>query len=88
MNISLPNELETFIHEKVESGRYSCRSEMICAALWLLRDVEQLREIRLEELRKEVAIGIEQADRGEVVEMDIEALKAEAHRRHESGSDA
>jgi antitoxin ParD1/3/4 len=35
-------------------------------ALRLLEERDQLRELKLEELRKFVAVGIEQADRGEV----------------------
>jgi hypothetical protein len=38
-------------------------------------------ERRLEDLRKEIKIGVEQADRGEVVPLDIEEIKAEGRRR-------
>jgi len=66
MNVSLTQELEVMVKDKVRSGMYHSASEVIRAGLRLLKDHDQLYEIRLAELRKEVAIGIEQADRGEV----------------------
>ena len=66
MNISLTQELELMVKEKVRSGMYHSASEGIRAGLRLLNDHDQLYEVRLAELRKEVAIGVEQADRGQV----------------------
>ena len=68
MNVSLTPELERFVQEKVKSGRYLSASEVVREALRLLQEEEQIRQLRLEKLRKEIAIGIEQADRGEVVD--------------------
>lgn len=74
MNVSLTPELERFVQEKVASGLYNSASEVIREALRLLNEQDQLRQIRLEELRKEIAIGIEQLDRGEFTECDEESL--------------
>ena len=68
MNVTLPPELEQFINRKIESGQYFCESEVILEGLRLLRDRDELDKMRLETLRKEIAIGIEQADRGELVD--------------------
>lgn len=68
MNVSLTPELEAYIQAKVTSGRYSSASEVMREALRLLQDHDQLQAIKLEALRKEIAIGIEQADRGETVD--------------------
>ena len=68
MNVSLTPELEKFVQEKVKSGRYLSASEVVREALRLLQEEDQIRQLRLEKLRKEIAIGIEQADRGEVVD--------------------
>ena len=68
MNVTLPPELEQFISRKIESGQYFCESEVILEGLRLLRDRDELDKMRLETLRKEIAIGIEQADRGELVD--------------------
>ena len=37
--------------------------------------------VKLEELRRQIAIGIQQADRGELLPFDIEAIKNEARQR-------
>lgn len=66
MNVSLTPELEQFVHAKVKTGRYLSASEVVREALRLLEERDRLREIRLETLRQEIAIGIEQSDRGEV----------------------
>lgn len=68
MNVSLTPELEQFVQEKVKSGKYLSASEVFQEALRLLQEKDQIRQLRLEKLRKEIAIGIEQADRGEVVD--------------------
>jgi antitoxin ParD1/3/4 len=66
MNVSLTPELEQFVHQKVESGRYLSASEVVREALRLLEERDRLRELRLETLRREIAVGIRQSDRGEV----------------------
>jgi len=81
MNISLTPELEALVHEKVKSGLYHSASEVIRQALRLLEEREQLRQIRLNDLRKEIAIGLEQIERGEVVPFDAEAIKAKSRAR-------
>ncbi len=68
MNVSLTLELEQFVNEKVESGMYYSASEVIREGLRLLREQDTLRQMRLEQLRKEIAVGIEQADRGQFVD--------------------
>jgi len=66
MNVSLTPELEQYVHSKIKSGRYLSASEVVREALRLLEERDQLRTIRLETLRKEIMVGIEQSDRGEV----------------------
>lgn len=67
MNISLTEELEQFVAEKVKSGSYSSATEVISEGLRLLRERDELRRIRMERLRLEVMLGTEQvwAGRGE-----------------------
>ena len=84
MNVSLTPELEAMVAEKVKSGLYNSASEVVREGLRLVREQDQLREIRLNELRAEIQIGIDQADRGESKPLDIEALKIEARRRLET----
>src|SRR6266702_2105832 len=88
MKIHLPSDLEQFVTQKIESGKYDSASDVICAALWLLKDWDALRQCRLEELRREIQIGLEQLDRGEYTVYDdkslkglAEEIKAEGRRR-------
>ncbi len=72
MNVSLTPKLETLIEEKVKSGFYNSASEVVSEALRLLEERDQLRELRREELRKEIKKGL---DSGEATRLDIEAIK-------------
>lgn len=65
MNISLTPELEKYIANKVEGGWYQTASEVIREALRLLRLQEDVQQKKLDELRKDIAIGLAQADRGQ-----------------------
>jgi antitoxin ParD1/3/4 len=68
MNVSLTPELEKFIVDKVRSGMYYSASEVIREGLRLLREQDELKQRRLEEMRKKIDRGIEQLDRGEGVD--------------------
>ena len=68
MNVSLTPELEQLVQDKVKSGLYLSASEVVREALRLLDERDQLRQIRLAELKKKIAVGVEQAERGEVVD--------------------
>lgn len=68
MNVSLTPELEQLVHEKVKSGRYLSASEVVREALRLLEERDRIRETRLLKLRSEIAVGIEQGDKGEVID--------------------
>lgn len=81
MNVSLTPELEHFIGEKVESGMYHSASEVVREGLRLLREQDELRRIRTEDLRREITKGYEQAGRGESQPLDISEIKAEGRRR-------
>lgn len=58
MNVSLTPELETLVNEKVKSGDYNSASEVVREALRLLKEQDQLKQLRLEELRKEIQKGV------------------------------
>ncbi|MBW4090782.1 MAG: type II toxin-antitoxin system ParD family antitoxin [Proteobacteria bacterium] len=67
MDVSLTPELERRIVEKVESGLYTSASEVVRESLRLLFETEALRERRLDRLRGEIQVGIDQLDRGEAI---------------------
>jgi antitoxin ParD1/3/4 len=68
MNVSLTDELEKFVTEEVERGRYRSQSEVVRAGLRLLWDRRRSLEARLERLRGQVGEGLEEALRGELVD--------------------
>ena len=70
MNISLTPDLEQFIQNQVESGKYTSASEVIQAALRLFVQQQHIYQGRFEELQKEIMIGIEASRQGEVVDAD------------------
>jgi antitoxin ParD1/3/4 len=88
MNVSLTPELEKLVQEKAKSGRYNSASEVMREALRLLEEQDQLRAIRLEEVRKKIAAGLESLDRGERIDGEeaFERLRkrSEARRRTRS----
>jgi antitoxin ParD1/3/4 len=83
MDISLTPDLEQYVEGQVQRGIYRSASEVICQGLRLLQEKET-HSRKLEELRREIQIGIDQADRGQVSEFTAETLeriKAEGRER-------
>ena len=78
MNVSLTPHLEKLVQGKVESGLYNSASEVMREALRLMEERDQLRELRLMELRREIQKGI---DSGEATPLDMEEIKARARKR-------
>jgi antitoxin ParD1/3/4 len=74
VNVSLTPALEKLIQEKLNTGLYNSASEVIREALRLLEEQDLLRRMKLEELRRDIAVGIEEADQGKLIE-GKEALK-------------
>lgn len=68
MNVSLTPELGRWIQERVQSGLYTSASEVVREALRLLREHDELRQARREELRRLVHEGIADADAARVEE--------------------
>jgi antitoxin ParD1/3/4 len=68
MNVNLGTTFDQFIAELLESGLYQSQSEIVREGLRLLKEREDLKQMRLAELRREIAIGRDQADRGEFVD--------------------
>jgi antitoxin ParD1/3/4 len=78
MNISLTPHFEELVKGKVESGLYNSVSEVVREALRLLEERDQLRELRLEELRREIQKGI---DSGGATPLDMEDIKSRSRKR-------
>lgn len=80
MNVSLTPELTRFVEEKVRSGMFHSQSEVIRLGLRLLKERDEVHQARLGRLRDEVAVGLEQARRGEL--LDGEEVFAELEDRN------
>jgi antitoxin ParD1/3/4 len=66
----IPVEFESFIEYQLITGRYRSAQEVISDALRLLRDQ------KLEGMRREIQVGIDELDRGEEIVIEDEpALK-------------
>lgn len=65
MNVHLGETFDKFVADLIASGLYQSQSEVIREGLRLLKEREDLRKLRLEELRKDVRHGFEQIERGE-----------------------
>jgi antitoxin ParD1/3/4 len=75
MDVTLTPELEQIISDKVSSGDYASPAEVVGEGLRLLKERDELNTIRLEELRRDIELGIQQADAGELVPAE-EVFKA------------
>ncbi|MGO9466545.1 MAG: type II toxin-antitoxin system ParD family antitoxin [Isosphaeraceae bacterium] len=73
MNISLTKEFESYVSQKVESGLYQSASEVIRDGLRLMKERDDRHQTKLAELREAIAIGLDQAERGQVQPFNEEA---------------
>lgn len=81
MNVSLTPNLEKFVQKKVRSGKYKSSSEVVREALRLLEEHDSLREIRLTQLKRQIADGVREADAGSTSILDIAAIKKQGRKR-------
>jgi len=75
MNVSLTPELEKLVNHKVKSGMYHSASEVIREGLRLLKEQDDVKRSRLNQLRQEVDLGIEQLEAGRYTDYDVENLE-------------
>ena len=76
MNVSLPRALAEYVESEVASGEYGTASEVVRDALRLLRHERAAREEKIAILRREIAIGMAQADAGPFADETIEEIEA------------
>jgi len=62
MNIELPPDQQAFLADLVAAGRFSSVGEAVREGVGLL--------ISREDLKRQIQVGIDQADRGEVIDHD------------------
>lgn len=76
VTITLRDEDQRFIETAMKSGRYVTESEAVSDAIAELRAREELHNARFAELRAKVMVGVEELERGEGAEWNIEEIKA------------
>ena len=74
MGFSLPPDLMLLVRRKVQVRLYPSLDAVIREALLLLDERDRLREARLVDLKRELAIGISQANRAQVEHLDEAAI--------------
>jgi antitoxin ParD1/3/4 len=77
---TIGEHFEAFVQELIASGRYTSASEIMRDGLRLLEEQQQLYQIRLEALRKEIEKGLE----GPFEPWDLEEFLREANRRFDA----
>lgn len=84
LDIELSPELEQFVDANVRAGHFASASELISAALQYMKGSDAAfptDPVHLAELKKQVVIGVEQADKSQFVEFDAETIKTEGRKR-------
>ncbi len=64
LNINLTPQLEKLVRQKVSSGRYNSASEVVREALRLMEAQDELRSLKLEQLRRDIREGLDSGPAG------------------------
>jgi len=75
-NISLTPEQDAFVEKVVKAGEYQNASEAVHDALRALQQRRREDALRLKVLRLQIAAGVDELDRGDFVEVDVQDLEA------------
>lgn len=89
LNLTLTPELEQFVKTQLENGKYTSPEEVILAALRMFAKQENIYKGRFEELQREIMIGVEASERGEVIDSEtvFHQIRAKlAQRRQHEGA--
>ena len=78
LNVNLTPELEAMVRDKVASGLYNSASEVVREALRLMEGQDRMRDVKLEQLRRDLQAGV---DSGSGAELDIAAIKRRGRAR-------
>lgn len=86
MQVTLTLEQEQFVRSQIQSGYYRTPEDAISEGLKLLemRDRQQ-KEMRLEELRKEILVGTEEMRQGKVTDGEMVFERLQERLRNEFG---
>lgn len=82
-SIALSPHFESFVKQQVTTGRFNNVSEVVRAGLRLLEDQEELKSLKLQELRAAINAG---ASSGAGV--DADSVFERLERKYRAGTDA
>ena len=80
MNITLTPDSERYLRDQLAAGKFPSADDVISEALRRMRE----HELKLDELRREIAIGIDELDQGlatEFNEATLARVKAKARQQ-------
>jgi antitoxin ParD1/3/4 len=80
MTVVLPDDLKRFLQHLLDEKLVDSPDEAVAEGLYLLKDHYQLFQAKQAELEKELLVGLEQADRGEL--LDSADVFRELRERH------
>ncbi|HCS66137.1 MAG TPA: type II toxin-antitoxin system ParD family antitoxin [Cellvibrio sp.] len=78
MNVSLTNQLESYVQQKVATGMYNSASEVIREALRLMAEKDSEQSLKLEALRADIQKGVNSIAAGQSKVFDPEQIKVRA----------
>ena len=79
---TLGDRFEGFVTQLVASGRYASASEVLRDGLRLLEEQENLRQAKLDAVRRDIAEGI---DSGPSAPLDMDAIIEDARQLRKAG---
>ena len=84
--IKLPDDLGLFVEASVKTGAFSDAGDFVVNLLYNVKaqsesELSEEQQAKLATLRAEIAVGIEQAERGEFVEFTADEIIAEGRAR-------
>jgi antitoxin ParD1/3/4 len=83
MNIALNPEFQEFVAQNVASGRYGSEIDVIQEGLRLLRERE-IEQAKVDDLRREIALGIEEADQGKTAPLNAQDTLSRVRQNREN----
>ena len=81
MEISLPPSLLDTIKKWVDAGTYDSTEAVFVEALRLLERRDELRQRQFEELRDEIALGLDDLASGRSAPLDMDSIRAKVDER-------
>lgn len=74
MNASLTPALEKWLKDKVKAGLYTSSSEVICEALRVLQQREEVRDVQRGQLKELIEVGLDDLNNGKKQEFRRDLL--------------